>query len=94
MLRIMLLVIFSVPIEISTTVPMIWIVCEVIKPEMKSERVTEINNTAAENISITNAELKGIFTPLLQQAAAARYMSILTINARKNSLSKNNTSAL
>jgi hypothetical protein len=34
------------------------------------------------------ADLKGILIPLLQQAAEARYMSILTINASKNSLIK------
>ena len=70
------------------------IVWEVMKPEIISERVTEINKTAAENISIMSAELRGIFTPLLQQAATARYMSILTMNARKNSFSKINTSAV
>jgi hypothetical protein len=51
----------------------------------------EINKTEAENISITSAELKGIFTLLLQQAAAARYMSMLTIKARKISFSTNIT---
>ena len=72
MLRSMLFAIFSEPIVISTTVPMIWIVWDVINPEIISERVTEINKIAAENISIMKAELRGILTPLLQQAAAAR----------------------
>ena len=72
MFRRMLFAIFSEPIVISTTVPMIWIVRDVINPEIISERVTEINKIAAENISIMKAELRGILTPLLQQAAAAR----------------------
>ncbi len=94
MLRSMLFAIFSEPMVIRKAVPMTWTVWDVIKPEIISERVTEINKTAAENISIMSAELRGIFTPLLQQAAAARYMSILTMNARKNSFSKINTSAV
>ena len=72
MFRSMLFAIFSEPIVISTAVPMIWIVWDVINPEIISERVTEINKIAAENISIMKAELSGILTPLLQQAAAAR----------------------
>ncbi len=72
MFRRILFAIFSEPIVISTTVPMIWIVWDVINPEIISERVTEINKIAAENISIMKAELRGILTPLLQQAAAAR----------------------
>lgn len=56
--------------------------------DIMSERLREINMTAVENRSIINADLKGILILLLQQAAEARYMSILTINARKNSLIK------
>lgn len=87
-LRRRLFVIFREPKAISTTVPTIWQVSEVMNPDMISERLTEKNITAAEKRSMINADLKGILMPLLQQAAEARYMSILTINASKNSLSK------
>ncbi len=56
--------------------------------EIMSERLREINMTTVEKRSIIKADLRGIFIPLLQQAEEARYMSILTINARKNSLNK------
>ena len=85
---------FIEPMKMSTAVPMIWIIRGSVKHRSISERVREINKTAAENISIMKAELTGILTPLLQQAAEARYMSILTINARNISFSKINTSAV
>ena len=51
---------------------MIWQVCEDMISEIKSERETEKNITAAEKLSIMKADLIGILMPLLQQEADAR----------------------
>ena len=72
MLRRTLLAIFTEPMQISTTVPMIWIVWEEIWTEIRSERVTDSHSTEAEKRSMIRAEDMGILMQLLQQAAVAR----------------------
>lgn len=76
------------PIKIRTAMPAIWHISTGIKLPKSSENFSEIPRTAAPIRLIMAAEKAGIRIPLLQYAAAARYVSILTIKARKISLCK------